>query len=582
MVASGASSMTPARKFSLMRALRGLVGPLVVALPGLFWVADATARAAKTPLGRDQGIFQYVAWALLHGARDYRDVRDVNGPLTHLVHIVFLALGGGDEHRFRVLDLVVTGATFGLAGACIAAFGALRRPRVVERLGWALAGWVVLGAQYLAFNYWDIAQRESFFDWFLLSSLALQIVAQAPSHSRARAHAHTHGSPRAKLALLALVGALSVIPWFGKPTYVLFTAVQLAALVLDDEAPMPLRARLRAFAIGGALGAIVPLVFLVALGDPIAYARITFSDVPAMYRFIWPRSVRDILSEPWYATQTALAVTGGVVIVGLIFVRALPRRALAIALAPVCAVGSVLAQGKSFPYHWHPVTMAIALQWLALAAWLWETRRLSRAAGAIARVVPFLASAALALRVASTMSDSPYIKAAWLVDGADTPAARATKEYFAHFPEPDWFPFDLREAAAFVRASTAPGDRVQIYGMDPYLLFLAGRLSATPYIYAYDLDADAALRGGTGARPSDAQKARITSMRDAHESDLRARLERDPPAAFAFVGKSPLMTEDDAWDDFVLHCPDTARWVASHYRQAAVFGGDRVWLRNPR
>jgi len=80
---------------------RALVLPLIIALPPLFWVIDATDRASLTTLGRDQGIFQYVAWALEQGAVDYRDVRDVNGPLTHLVHRVLLALGGADEHRFR-------------------------------------------------------------------------------------------------------------------------------------------------------------------------------------------------------------------------------------------------------------------------------------------------------------------------------------------------------------------------------------------------------------------------------------------------------------------------------------------------
>src|ERR1700677_2503202 len=108
-----------ASRFALARLLRSLVAPLAIALPPLLWVADATNRASRTPLGRDQGIFQYIGWALSRGDRDYRDVRDVNGPLTHLVHRVLLALGGADEHRFRVLDLVVTGATFALVGACI-------------------------------------------------------------------------------------------------------------------------------------------------------------------------------------------------------------------------------------------------------------------------------------------------------------------------------------------------------------------------------------------------------------------------------------------------------------------------------
>ncbi len=166
-------------RISTARVQRALIVPVTLAAPPLFWV-EATKRASFTTLGRDQGIFQYVAWALRHGAVDYRDVRDVNGPLTHLVHPVFLVLGGADEHRFRVLDLLVTGVTFAVAGACIAGFGERRAPRALARLGWALGGWVVLSGQYLLSGYCDLAQRERSFHWFLLPSVALQLAAQAP------------------------------------------------------------------------------------------------------------------------------------------------------------------------------------------------------------------------------------------------------------------------------------------------------------------------------------------------------------------------------------------------------------------
>jgi hypothetical protein len=137
----------------------------------------------------------------------------------------------------------------------------------------------------------------------------------------------------------------------------------------------------------------------------------------------------------------------------------------------------------------------------------------------------------------------------------------------------------MRQAAAYLREHTKPDDRVQIYGMDPYLLFLAQRLSATPYIYAYDLDVDAALAGGTGAVPDDEQSERIRAIRDAHEADLVTRLEARPPAAFVFLDQSPLLSEADAWDDFEGHCARAAPWVKAHYRESARFGHDHVWLR---
>ena len=449
-----------ASRFAFARLLRSLVAPLALALPPLLWVVDATRRASLTPLGRDQGIFQYVGWALSQGERDYRDIRDVNGPLTHLVHRVLLALGGGDEHRFRVLDLAVTGVTFAVVGACLPGLRARRAPELVDRAAWAFAAWVLLSGQYLLYGYWDIAQRESFFDWLLLPGVALQLVAQRQPQSRDRQGAvsreagssvHPHRLLTRAALWFYVVGALSVIPWFGKPTYALFTGAQVLALLLDDEMGVPRRKALRAFALGGALGALSQLLVLVVTGDALAYARIQLFDVPAMYRFIWPRAAADIFSNPWCASQAIFGIVGAVVLLSLALMREMPRRTIAVALLPVCAVGSVVAQAKGFPYHFHPVTAGVTLQWLVFAAWLAERTRVAQRRLALMRLAPIAFGVVVALRVATAMEDSPYIRAVWLLWGASTPEARLTREYFARFPEPDYFPFEMRKAAAYLR-----------------------------------------------------------------------------------------------------------------------------------
>jgi hypothetical protein len=440
---------------------------------------------------------------------------------------------------------------------------------VAERAAWALAAWVVLSGQYLLYGYWDLAQRESFFDWFLLPGVALQLAAQRAA------------SRRGKRALLgiALAGALSVVPWLGKPTYVLFTAAQLLALLADEAPPIHRRRMLAAFAAGGALGAATQLAVLVIYGDALAFARIQLADVPAMYRFIWPRAAMDIFSNPWCATQAIFAIAGAVVLLGLVAQGEMPRRVIAVALLPVCALGSVVAQAKGFPYHFHPVTAGVHLQWLVFVVWLAERTRVARRDRALVRLLPLAAAVVVALRVATAMEDSPHVRAVWLLWGASTEEERTTREYFAHFPEVDYFPYELRRTAAYVRAHTQPTDRVQTYGMDPYLLFLARRLSATPYIYAYDLDADAALAGGTGAHPDEAQAARIAALRDAHEADLLARIAAQPPAAFVFFDRAPLLSRADAWDDFEEHCRRASEWVRARYRETARFGHNHVWLR---
>jgi hypothetical protein len=557
-------------RFAVARALRAVLAPIVIALPPMFWVADATWRASLTTLGRDQGIFQYIAGALQRGEVDYRDVRDVNGPLTHLVHLIFLTLGGADEHRFRVLDLVVTGATFAFVGASVPGLRGRSPPDALERTAWAIAGWVVLSGQYLLYGYWDLAQRESFFDWFMLPAVGLQLVAQARPRGV--------GGARRQKYLLAVVGALSVIPWFGKPTYAIFTAAQVVCLLADDQLVVGRSMALGSFAAGGILGAATQGAFLVAYGDVRRYAQIQLFDVPAMYRFIWPRAVADVFSSPWCATQAILSLVGACVILALIALREMPRRALAVALIPVCALTGVILQAKGFPYHFHPVTAGVHLQWLVFASWLSERARVAERRLAALRLFPIAVAAAVATRVATTMENSPHIRALWLLWGANTAKDRATAQYFSHFPEPDFFPYELRQAAAYLRASTRPGDGVQTYGMDPYLLFLADRPSATPYIYAYDLNVDAALTGGTGGRPDEAQAARIRSIRDQHEADMLAKLRARPPAAFVFLDNAPLLSQSDAWSDFETHCEESAVWVRARYDESARFGHVHVWL----
>src|ERR1019366_10387569 len=191
--------------------------------------------------------------------------------------------------------------------------------------------------------------------------------------------------------------------------------------------------------------------------------------------------------NPWCASQAIYGLVGAVVLLSLVLLREMPRRVIAVALLPVCAVGSVVVQAKGFPYHFHPVTAGVHLQWLVFAAWLTERTRVAQRRWALLRLAPIAAGLVVALRVATALEDSPHVRAAWLLWGATTPDQRSTREYFARFPETDFFPFEMRQAAAYLRAHTREDDRVQVYAMDPYVLFLAGRLSATPYIYAYDL-----------------------------------------------------------------------------------------------
>lgn len=573
-----ASRMATWRRIAHRHAL-ALVIPLIVALPPLVWVVDATHRASLTTLGRDQGIFQYVAWALEKGLVDYKEVRDVNGPLTHLIHFLFLKLGGADEHRFRLLDMWVTGFTFALFGACLP--GVVKKGRISwsERAGWAFASWVVLSAQLLQYIWWDLAQRESFFDWFVLSAVAVQLVAQ-------RALSKSDGRPPPfgrEVLLLGLAGALSVMPWFGKPTYVLFTVCQLVALVTEDTTAMTRRRRLVTFGVGGVLGALVPLSFLVVYGDAATFFHIYLVDVPAMYRFMMPRSPAEILSLEWGGTTVALALATSALLLALVWDKQLPRRFLSVIGLPLAGVVSVLAQSKGFPYHFHPVTLGLSAEWLLVVVWLAEKFRHAPKQRAFARLVPFVAAVTLAVKVGVSMQGSPHINDLWILAKANDAEDRASHDYLIYFTNTDFFPWEMRQVAAYLQANTKPDDQVQIYGMDAYVLFLARRTSPTPYIYSYDLNADSALGGSwlpRGIHPSPPQAEKIREIVASHDLDMLTKLEQKPPAAFVFFDGSPLTSEADASMDFVDHCPHSGPWMRAHYTKTVAFGHDQVWMRN--
>jgi hypothetical protein len=555
---------SPLRRIDLARRT---LAPLLLAAIPLYWVLDATYRATLTTLGRDQGIFQYIAWAVRSGDIDYRDVRDVNGPLVHMVHMLFLALGGADEHRFHVVDMLVTGASFALVGALLPDVWSSRTPRKLERVSWAIAGWVTLSSQHALYTYWNQAQRESFANWFLLPSLALQA---------------TLSGTRATRAKVRTIAALSTLAFFAKSSFSLFVAMQLGLLLLPPTRSLGLRRRTRlwAFLSGAMLGAIPPLLYLLRFGDLLAFVRITARDVPSVYRFIWARSPYEILGDEGPLRAAVMGLAAAALVLALIAIRELPSRARVLALAPVTAIGAVIAQAKGFGYHFHPLTATTHMAFLCVVGSFWFRHRNAPKTKSAGKLAAVAAAVAYATFLASSMHASPHTKNVWILAGGETPTDRLQREYFDSFKTNDFFPWELRQGARYVDENTSPNARVQVYGMDPYFLFLAQRRSATPYIYAYDLNADAALDGGWSNRPTDREMGRIKAWRSAHEEDLRARLEASPPEAFVFLDRAPLITWQDAWEDFRHCCKDTARWVALHYHPARSFGEVHVWLRD--
>ena len=525
-----AESTLPARRI-------GVVCAATIALFAGVLAAIAAWKSTYAILGRDQGIYQYVAWALGQGQRDYVDIREFNGPLIRIIHLAFLHLGGADEHIFRLLDVLLSSAVFFATGVLIAG---KRR----ERWLWGAATFAVLMAQYVQFGWWQTGQRESFYDLFLLLAIGLQMY-----------------SP--KSSIVALSGLLSGLTWFGKPTSVLFTVLQAALLLRDPDR----RRLLIAFGAGCVAACAVMLGFVAATGSIGAWIRLGLLEVPAVYKWVWKTSWGDCMFMwgNWQIVLPAIATLGAV----LLLARRDPRL-LPLAILPAGGLIVFFFQAKGFPYHLHPVAAGMHLAWLGIVMWgvdRWRPRW------------TLVCSAVLALGCCWEMWTAPVVEHSWYKTG-QTAEARRSEEYLAQFPWGDFFARDLRHAADFLQANTAPADRVQTYGMDPYLLFLARRVSATPFIYSFDFNVDSAIEGGSGGKPTAAQAANFQATARQHEATMLAALEKSPPAAFALIDRAPYTNPASAEADFAEHCPHASAFMRARYRKAARFGTVHVWLRN--
>lgn len=551
-----------------------IVPALVVAAIVLPAIADLARVAAGSPFGRDQGIFHYAGWAILQGEVLYRDVRDVNGPLTALVHAALIAVGAGDEVLFRTVTLAVDVVSFALVGALLPGLARpgvdrARAPSPWSRAAWAAAAVASLGAQYLTYDYWHSTQRETFCDWFMLPAVAATLAGTAWW-----ANEPAHRAARRGRVVLAIAGALGAIACSGKPTYLAMVAACAAAVAVAEGSPLTRRARLAAFGAGLAAGGLLVVLVLAAIGDVPAFLRVSLVDVPAMYRFIWPQPLDWFVGRNPRSLELWLGAVGTAALLGAIALGRLPRRALAVALLPAACILALIAQRKGFSYHHHPLSAAVRIQVLLVAAWAAEAAASSRGRWVDRALAVVVTAGAVALGLGDA-ARSPHRFHLALLDAPRGPE-RETPAYFGAFREVDFHPWDMRLAARWLRENTPPGARVQVYGMDPYLLYLAGRPSATPYIYSYDLSVGAALAGGPDLQPTPDEVEAILAMRAAHEDDLLGRLEAAPPAAFVLVDGSPTMSLHDAHADLHAWSPRTAAWLDDGYELAARFGPFRI------
>jgi hypothetical protein len=292
---------------------------------------------------------------------------------------------------------------------------------------------------------------------------------------------------------------------------------------------------------------------------------------------VWPHRFEDLLS-PSRAPLCLQALVASLATIGLVATRRVGRQALALAAIPLLGIGLDFVQGRSFGEHLHPVTAGTALIALALCCQLATEPRLiaepSRAAG----VWPLLLGALLAFQAATALLASPHLRADWTMTDGATREGRASVGFARHYDTGDFASGAMFEVAMFLRQRTRPDDRIQLYGMDPYLLALAERRSATPYVYSADLVPDAPIAGIRlrGGSRREVEAARAIAKRNA--ADFLERLQRANPAAFVLFDRAPFRHPVHALDELLTNVPSLGPLLRESYNEVPSLSALHVYM----
>lgn len=531
----------------------------IVVLPVLLSLVQAARIYLHMPLPRDPMIFQYTAWAVRHGDVLYRDIFDVNGPLITLMHIAVQALVGESAYGLRCVDLLAHTLVFTVVGATVVdaidqdvTQRHTRGPRVI----WSLITIVTLLSTYFAFNFWDTAQRDGLYFLCTLSSAALQTTSLA----------------RARPRWMLIAGVLSGITWLGKPTFIVFSLLQ--GLVIAWTEPS-WRARFTTagrWLTGCTLGALLIALVSTSIADLHAWFRLLLHDVPTVYRYLatvdaatqW-RSLRGLCA--------LLGIVGAAILLGLVRAQRLPSRALILGLLPLPAIVNIAIQSKGYFYHHEPLWSSVALQWTLILAHLWSAQRRTRSVR-VAGVLLALMLAALTLIAVRT---SMYFPLDAMLD-EDHPAASDPTVLLQLFSQGDSQLFDELNAGQHLAATTEPTDRIQVFGMDPSVLFIAHRKSATPYIYSFDLVVDHTVAGARTSGATTAQLDAIEKFGQRRRNDFMRRLHGLPPARIVFPAHAVFLPGPPE-HMFRQRMPEAAGWFSVNYKLESEFGSLRIYAR---
>ena len=292
--------------------------PLALVTGWLLW------RSRDWPLAGDATIFHFIAGQMQMGAVPYRDIIDVNMPLTYAIHAAVVATGGMGDIAWRAFDLTATAVLATLILMLLAPVG---------RAAAVLAVLVVL-LMHLLLGPYAAGQRD-----FLMSIPALGVALVS-----ARAAEDQHR----RLLYLLLAGALGMAAACIKPTGMLLLLLPALALRLHAREILSVIA-------GAAAVALAVFGTLAARGGLGAFVTMLHELLPD-YASMGAGTIPETLAGVrWMGPVAGLALAAALSIAD----PKPPRVRLMIGLT-VFGLIHLLVQRKGWSYHIYPLAIGLA------------------------------------------------------------------------------------------------------------------------------------------------------------------------------------------------------------------------------
>lgn len=450
------------------------------------------------PLGRDQGIFAWVASVILEGGMPYSDAWDIKGPLVYYVYALSLFISGGHIWAVYLPDIVLLG------------FSLVALARVAQQIGGQArygAGVVLLlcgGTSYIC-----AGQPDAWAGYACILMMCWLIELTPASLYRAAF----------KTGLM--LGCLALF----KPHFALLVPAIMAGLHVSGQG---WRSSLLAWSLCDA----VCLAIMASMAGWLVYNGAWQSFIEAAVfvgqeHYNGGRVFSELYGFALSLHPYTLLVKACLLMAcaGLWSLRTLNQRAMLVCGGFLAAaVLIILLQGKYFRYQLLPALFVAALPVAICLHSLFQYMMKGR------RDYYFMTGSVVAgILVTYAVMDGANGFARWSSCFLNYNQQICGNNYRVE----NYTPYKLGQVASYIGQHTQPGDRVYVWGADAGLYVAAERRAASSLGYSYPL------------------LARNTEMREGYQQKLLADLARSKPTIIAvgLMDASPI-TDTASHDSF--------------------------------